>query len=49
MAKFGWRDGKLWAKDVKMENAPEFIEVDGNDIIVVVGGNKRKISTTDYS
>ena len=49
MAKFGWRDGKLWAKDIKVENAPEFVEVVGNDIVVIVDGSKRKIETVDYS
>ena len=45
MAKYGWRDGKLWAKDLIVENAPEFMELDGNDIIVIVDGQKRKIVT----
>ena len=49
MAKFGWRDGKLWAKDLKIENAPEFVEVDGDNIVVVVGGTRKKIATVDYS
>jgi malate/lactate dehydrogenase len=46
MAKFGWRDGKLWAKDVKVENAPEFSELDGTDVVVVINGVKRKVSTS---
>ena len=46
MAKFGWRDGKLWAKDIKVENAPEFVEIDGTNLIVVVNGVKRKVSTS---
>ena len=45
MAKFGWRDGKLWAKDLRLENAPQFMEVDGTDILVYVGSTKRKIET----
>ena len=49
MAKFGWRDGKLWAKDLRLKNAPEFVEVDDKDVVVVVGGQRRKIVTSDYS
>ena len=45
MAKYGYRDGKLITKDIVVKNAPEFLELDGNNIIVVVNGVERKIVT----
>ena len=45
MAKFGYRDGKLWAKDISVLNAPEFLDIIGNDIVVKINGVRRTIST----
>jgi hypothetical protein len=45
MSKYGWRDGKLVLKDLIVDNAPEFTELIGNDIVVVINGVKRKITT----
>ena len=49
MAKFGWRDGKLWAKDVKVEGAPEFTvtEGDNDDLVIYVNGEKKYIELSD--
>ena len=49
MAKFGWRDGKLWAKDVKVEGVPEFTVTagDNDDLVVSINGVKKYIVLSD--